>query len=55
MDTRQLAELLCTNEQIVRVPGPHRSRFGDQTSLVSILEPDPDFVGCGKHQVAELI
>ncbi len=30
--------------------GPHRGGFGDQTGLVSVVEPDPDLLGSTEHQ-----
>ncbi len=42
-------------DRVATLTGPHRGGFGDETGLVTILEPGPDWFGCSQHQVAELV
>ncbi len=46
----KLTRDLGIGHRVRTLAGPHRGGFGDQTGLVSGLEPDPDLLGSTEHQ-----
>ena len=46
----KLTRDLGIGHRVRTLAGPHRGGFGDQTGLVSVLEPDQDLLGSTEHQ-----